>query len=93
LSTWVNVFSALSFFLEEIIIEAVTLTSPDESRVLPNNEDILSLVQLAENSSLVGSMLLEEAANVSNDITSTSKIASKNLRLALSGREIVRFNS
>ena len=68
----------LLLFAEEMIIEAATLSSVDESsKTLPNNEDILSLVQLAENSSLVGTMLLEEAVNISNEITSTSKIASK----------------
>lgn len=68
---------------EESIIEAspssttITIDNTEKKRKLNSEEDILSLIQLAENSSLVGTMLLEEAVNVSNEITSTCKIASK----------------
>lgn len=75
-------FSIYWYFTEELIIEASpSSTSLNQQYTAkeyrnPNNEDILSLIQLAENSSLLGTMLLEEAINVSNEITSTSKIAS-----------------
>ncbi|XP_066929515.1 spatacsin-like [Clytia hemisphaerica] len=67
---------------EELILEAVTLVTVEESRV-PTNEDILSLVQLAENTSLLGTMLLEEAVNISNEVTSTSKIGKLSYQVEL----------